>query len=59
MQVDGGTKFLPIMRSYPTIQFHVSCPYTPQQNKLVERRHCQVVELGLASMFHAQLPQSY
>jgi GAG-pre-integrase domain len=58
MQIDGGTEFLPIQRSYPSIQFHISCPYT-QQNGLVERRHRQVVELSLASMFHADLPQSF
>jgi hypothetical protein len=59
MQIDGGTEFLPIQRCYPSIQFHISCPYTPQQNGLVERRHRQVVELSLASMFHAHLPQLY
>jgi Reverse transcriptase (RNA-dependent DNA polymerase)/gag-polypeptide of LTR copia-type/GAG-pre-integrase domain len=59
MQIDGGTEFLPIQRSYPSIQFRISCPYTPQQNGLVERRHRQVVELSLASMFHAHLPQSF
>jgi hypothetical protein len=36
VQVDGGTEFLQILRSYPPIQFRVSCPYTPQQNGLAE-----------------------
>jgi Reverse transcriptase (RNA-dependent DNA polymerase) len=31
-------------------------PYTPQQNRLVERRHRYVVELSLASMFHSHIP---
>jgi hypothetical protein len=47
------------MRSYPSIQFHISCPYTPQHNRLVERKHRQIVELGLASMFHARIPSQY
>jgi hypothetical protein len=56
MQIDGGTKFLPLIRANPQIQFHVSCPYTPQQNGLVERRHRHIVELSLATMFHAHIP---
>jgi hypothetical protein len=59
VQLDGGTEFQPILKSYPTIQFHISCPYTPQQNDLVERRHRHVVELGLTTMFHASIPQTY
>jgi Reverse transcriptase (RNA-dependent DNA polymerase)/GAG-pre-integrase domain len=59
LQMDGGTEFLPIMRSYPSIQFHVSCPYTPQQNGLVERKHRHIVELSLATMFNAHIPQLY
>jgi hypothetical protein len=39
LQIDGGIKFLPLLRIYSSIQFHVLCPYTPQQNGLVERRH--------------------
>jgi hypothetical protein len=39
VQLDGGTKFKPIIRSHPEIQFHISYPYTPQQNGLVERKH--------------------
>jgi hypothetical protein len=30
VQTDGGTKFKPIIRSHSSIQFHISCPYTPQ-----------------------------
>jgi hypothetical protein len=59
IQVDGGTEFLLIIRSYPAIQFHIFCPYTPQQNGLVERKHHHIVELSLATMFSASIPQSY
>jgi Reverse transcriptase (RNA-dependent DNA polymerase) len=59
VQTDGGTEFKPIIRSNPGIQFHLSCPYTPQQNGLVERKHRQVVELGLATMFYAAIPSQY
>jgi hypothetical protein len=56
MQLDGGSKFLSIIKSNPSIQFHISYPYTPQHNGLVERRHRQIMELSLASMFQAQIP---
>jgi hypothetical protein len=56
MQLDGGSKFLPIIKSNPSIQFHISYPYTPQHNGLVKRRHRHIVELSLASMFQAQIP---
>jgi hypothetical protein len=41
------------------IRFQIFCPYTPQQNGLVERRHRHIVELGLATMFHASIPVQY
>jgi GAG-pre-integrase domain len=59
IQLDGGTEFKPIIRSHPEIQFHISCPYTPQQNGLVERKHRHIVELSLATMFNAGIPQTY
>jgi hypothetical protein len=59
MQIDGGIEFKHIIKAHPEIQFHISCPYTPQQNGLVERKHRQVVELALASMFHASIPTHY
>jgi GAG-pre-integrase domain len=59
MQIDGGTEFPPLIRANPQIQFHVSCPYTPQQNGLVERRHRHIVELSLTTMFHAHIPTQY
>jgi GAG-pre-integrase domain len=59
LQIDGGTEFLPIIRANPQIRFQIFCPYTPQQNGLVERRHRHIVELGLATMFHASIPVQY
>jgi Reverse transcriptase (RNA-dependent DNA polymerase)/gag-polypeptide of LTR copia-type/GAG-pre-integrase domain len=55
-QCDGGSEFKPIMRQFPEISFQISCPYTPEQNGLAERKHRHIVELGLANMTHASLP---
>lgn len=38
---------------------HLSCPGTPEQNSIAERKHRHVVELGLAMMLHASLPKKY
>ncbi|KAJ1704569.1 hypothetical protein LUZ63_004348 [Rhynchospora breviuscula] len=59
MQCDGGTEYKPIMAQFPEITFQMSCPYTPEQNGLAERKHKHIVELGLATMFHASLPMKY
>jgi hypothetical protein len=58
-QCDGGSEFKPIMRQFPEISFQVSCPYTPEQNGLVERKHRHVVELGLANMSHGSIPLQF
>ncbi|KAJ4801076.1 hypothetical protein LUZ62_052322 [Rhynchospora pubera] len=47
------------MTQYPQISFQVSCPHTPEQNDISERKHRHVVELGLANMFHASIPMNY
>ena len=36
-----------------------SCPHTPQQNGLVERKHRYIVECALTLLSHSQLPPSY
>ncbi|KAJ3701350.1 hypothetical protein LUZ61_005055 [Rhynchospora tenuis] len=59
VQCDGGTEFKPIQSQFPDITFHISCPYTPEQNGLVERKHRHIVELSLASMYHAAIPLEY
>ncbi|KAC9748329.1 hypothetical protein E3N88_45306 [Mikania micrantha] len=62
-QSDGGTEFTnnrvrKLFEQNGT--FHrMSCPYTPQQNGRVERKHRHIVETGLAMMFHAKLPTQY
>jgi Reverse transcriptase (RNA-dependent DNA polymerase)/gag-polypeptide of LTR copia-type len=59
VQCDGGTEFKPLMRLHPDITFQISCPHTPQQNGLAERKHRHIVELGLANLFHASIPLHY
>lgn len=56
LQTDGGIEFKPIARSFPQILHQTSCPYTPQQNGLTERKHRHIVELSLAILSHASLP---
>ncbi|KAK1408669.1 hypothetical protein QVD17_40643 [Tagetes erecta] len=63
LQTDGGTEFLN-QHVRRTLQdngtFHrISCPYTPQQNGRVERKHRHVVETGLAMMFNSCVPSTY
>ncbi|KAJ3704768.1 hypothetical protein LUZ61_008473 [Rhynchospora tenuis] len=59
LQCDGGYEYKPIMTQFPEITIQMSCPYTPEQNGLAERKHRHIVELGLANIFHAALPMKY
>ncbi|KAJ4768699.1 hypothetical protein LUZ62_079074 [Rhynchospora pubera] len=59
LQCDGGTEYKPLMTAFPEINFQLSCPYTPEQNGMAERKHRHVVELGLANLFHASIPFTY
>lgn len=34
----------------------VSCPYTPEQTGIVERRHRIIRELGMTMLFHSNAP---
>ena len=36
-----------------------SCPYTPQQNEVVERKNIQLLEVVRASLFGANMPRSF
>ncbi|CAM8909147.1 unnamed protein product [Rhodiola kirilowii] len=36
-----------------------SCPYTPQQNGLAERKHRHILEIARALMFEASLPKKF
>lgn len=41
------------------IHHQYSCPYTPQQNRVVERKHRHIVETGLSLLFQANMPLKY
>jgi len=59
-QCDGGGEFInKQFVSHLTscgIKQLISCPYTPQQNGLAERKHRHVTELGLSMMFQGKVP---
>lgn len=38
------------------IQRQISCPHTPEQNGVAERKHRHLVETGLTLMFNASVP---
>jgi hypothetical protein len=59
VQCDGGLEFKPLQTKFSFISFHLSCPHTPEQNGLAERKHRHLVELSLATMCHASIPLSY
>ena len=40
------------------IKHFISCPHTPQQNGLAERKHMHIVELGMSMLFQSCLPQN-
>ncbi|KAK9073175.1 hypothetical protein SSX86_007499 [Deinandra increscens subsp. villosa] len=62
-QSDGGTEF--VNNKVKSLfdangMFHrLSCPYTPQQNGRVERKHRHIIETGLAMMFNANVQPIY
>lgn len=59
LRTDGGTEYKPIHTQYPQIQHQTTCPYTSQQNGVSERKHRHIIELALATMSHASIPQIY
>ncbi|KAJ4757139.1 hypothetical protein LUZ62_067514 [Rhynchospora pubera] len=56
LRTDNGTEYKPITKHFPQITHQTTCPYTPQQNGLSERRHRHIVELSLSTMSAAALP---
>jgi hypothetical protein len=59
LRTDGGTEYLPITKQFPHIIHQTTCPYTPEQNGLAERKHRHIIELALAIMSRASLPPIY
>ena len=62
-QCDGGGEFLSkqflSLLTQAGIQQRISCPHTPQQNGMAERKHKHLTELGLTMMFHVRVPQQF
>lgn len=62
-QCDGGGEFT--SKAFVThlsnhgIKQKISCPHTPQQNGLAERKHRHITELGLSMLFDGKVPQKY
>lgn len=60
-QCDGGGEFMSnkflLQLKFSGIQQLISCPHTPQQNGLAERKHRHLMELGLSMMFERKMPQ--
>ena len=62
-QSDGGGEFT--SKQFAThltscgIKHHLSCPHTPQQNGLAERKHRHLTELGLSMLFQSHTPLKY
>ena len=50
--------FLPYLCSYG-IQPHFSCPHTPQQNGVAERKYRHIAEMSLTLLAHAHMPLSF
>ncbi|KAJ4816146.1 hypothetical protein LUZ62_028712 [Rhynchospora pubera] len=59
LRTDGGAEFKPIGTRFPQIIHQTSCPHTPQQNGISERKHRHIVELSIAIMSHASIPHIY
>lgn len=60
---DGGGEFMSTtFRKHLIdngIRHLLSCPATPQQNGIAERKHRHLTELGLAMLFHSKTPLKY
>ena len=60
---NGGGEFTsPAFKLFLTthgIHHQVSCPSTPQQNGLVERKHRHLIETSITLLAQAQIPNTY
>jgi Integrase core domain len=59
LRSDGGTEYKSIARLFPSIVHQTTCLYTPQQNGIFERKHRHIIELALANMIHASIPERF
>lgn len=59
-QSDGGGEFVNqhLAQHFANcgIKHIMSCPHTPEQNGLAERRHRHITELGMSMLFQSHLP---
>lgn len=59
-QCDGGGEFSSQVFIDHLAQFgiqrQISCPHTPEQNGVAERKHRHLVETGLTLLFNASVP---
>ena len=61
-QSDGGGEFDNAFTNYLKthgIKHQLSCPRKPEQNGLVERKHRNIIKLGLTMMFHASVQKRF
>ena len=62
-QLDGGGEFssrtFKIHLENDGIKHQISCPGTPEQNNVAEKKHLHIMELGLVMMFKAFIPRHY
>ncbi|KAB2595380.1 hypothetical protein D8674_030830 [Pyrus ussuriensis x Pyrus communis] len=63
LQSDGGGEYVNhrvhFFLKHQGILHHKSCPYTPQQNGLAERKHRHVIETTITLLQHAYLPSEF
>ena len=63
LRSDGGGEFT--SKSFESflssngIQHQISCPYTPQQNGLFERKHRHLIETTITLLSQASIPSTY
>lgn len=60
-QSDNGGEFISLRSFFQDngVIFQHSCVYTPQQNRVVERKHRHILQVACALKFHAQLPSQF
>lgn len=63
LKSDGGGKYTSkLFKSYLSshgIHHQISCPYTPQQNGLVERKHRHLIETTITLLSQDSLPSQF